>query len=87
MGKIIKVETADDYEYVVFNVDTHFRIATASDAPLWLLQCRDSFSSDSSGWGCYIAEEKLSALFLSCMCDPHLPDQVKDKIRRFHLED
>lgn len=85
MDKVIEVENADDYEYVVFNVDEHFRIVTASDVPQWLLQCRNSFGLESSFWGCYMADETLSALCANCMADPHLPDNVKNKIRRFRL--
>jgi len=85
MGTNIEIETTDDYEYVVFNVDTHFRIATAIDVPQWLLQCRDSFDIEGGGWGCYTAGETLSALCVTCMSDDHLPDNVKNKIRRFRL--
>ena len=86
MGKVVELENTDNYEYVVFNVDEHFRIVTASDVPQWLLQCRDSFGLESSFWWCYTADETLSALCTNCMSDPHLPDGVKDKIRRFRLE-
>lgn len=86
MDKIIEVETTDDYEYVVFNVDLHFRIVTTIDVPQWWLQCRDSFSLESGHWKCYIADETLSALCVKSMSDPHLPDHVKNNIRRFQLE-
>ena len=86
MGTVIEVENTDNYEFVVFSVDEHFRIVTASDVPQWLLQCRNSFDLESTFWGCYTADETLSALCANCMSDPHLPDRVKDKIRRFRLE-
>ena len=87
MGEFINAETSDDYKYSVFIVDTHFRIVTAIDVPQWLLQCRDSFDLESGGWACYMADETLSALCVSCMSDPHLPDHVKNNIRRFRLAD
>ena len=59
MGTVIEVENTDNYEFVVFSVDEHFRIVTASDLPQWLLQCRNSFDLESTFWGCYTADDTL----------------------------
>ena len=85
MDNLINDESAGCYEYVVFNIDTHFRIATAHDQPIWLIQCNNCIDPGQPDWRTYLASCALSDLFMKIQSDQFLGDPVKEKVEELEL--
>ena len=85
MDNLTDDESTGCYEYVVFNIDTHFRIAAAYDQPIWLIQCNDFTDCDQHDWQTYLAAGALSDLFKKVQSDRFLGDPVKEKVLELEL--